>query len=78
MVVGHVDQVGVALAQVPQQDAEADVVRGQRSQVEGGATVQIQQGGVSPRSEKHLHHLGLPGDHSQVERTLENRTETRT
>lgn len=71
MVVRSVDQVGVAFSQVSQQEAEHAVVSGQRRQVKGAASVFVQQTGVGPRPQQHLHHLRLPGDHRQMERSLE-------
>lgn len=71
MVVRAVDQVGVAFPQVSQQGAERGVVPGQRCQVEGAAAVFVQQAGVGPRPQQHLHHLHLPGNDRQVERSLQ-------
>ena len=70
MVVRGVDKVGMAFSQVSQQGAECGVISGQRRQVEGAAAVLVRQAGVGPRPQQHLHHLDLPGDHRQVERSL--------
>lgn len=75
MVVRGVDQVGVAFSQVSQQGAERGGVSGQRRQVQRTAAVFVQQAGVGPRPQQHLHHLHLPGDHRQVERSLQGQQE---
>lgn len=61
----------MAFSQVSQQEAEHGVVSGQRSQVERGAAIFVQQTRVGPRPEQHFHHLHLSGDHRQVERSLQ-------
>lgn len=71
VVVRGVHQVGVAFSQVSQQGAECGVVSGQRCQVDGTTAIFVQQAGVGSRPQQHLHHLHLPGDHCQVERSLQ-------
>lgn len=75
MVVRGVDQVGVAFSQVSQQGAECSTVSSQCCQVEGTPAIFVQQAGVRPRPQQCLHHLHLPGDHRQVERSLQRRQE---
>lgn len=77
MVVGRVDQVSVPLPQVSQQGAQCGVVSGQSRQVEGTTAIFVQQAGVGPRPQQHLHHLHLPGDHGQVERRLQRQQEVK-
>lgn len=70
MIVEAVDHVGVAFSQVGQQEAEHGAVTGQRCQVDGTAAIFVQQTGVDPRPQEHLHHLRLAGDHGEVQRRL--------
>lgn len=71
MVVRGVHQVAVAFSQVSQQGAERGVISGQRCQVQRAAAIFVHQAGVGPRPQQHLHHLDLPGDHRQVEGSLQ-------
>lgn len=75
MVVRGVDQVGVVFSQVSQQGAECGGVSGQCCQVDGAPAIVVQQAGVGPCPQQHLHHLHLPGDDRQVERSLQRRQE---
>lgn len=75
VVIGGVHQVGVVFSQVSQQWAERGVVSGQRCQVDGIPAIFVQQAGVGARPQQRLHRLHLPGDHGQVERSLQRRQE---
>ncbi len=77
MVVRGVDQVDMAFSQVSQQGAECGVVSGQCCQVKGTTAIFVQQAGVGPRPQQHLHHLHLPGDHRQVERSLQRQQQVK-
>ena len=71
MVVGHVDQVGVAFPQVSQEGAEQGLVGRQRGQVQRAAALQVPLAWVSPRPQQRLHQPHLTAQHRQVQRRLQ-------
>ena len=71
MVVGRVNQVGVALPQVGQQGAEQGVVSGCRGQVQRAAALQVGPGRVGPAPQQSLHQPHLTTQHRQVQRRLQ-------
>lgn len=75
MEIRGVDDVAVLLSQVSQQRPQRGVVPGKNRQVDGAAAIFVQEAGVSPGPQQHLHHLHLPGDHGQVERSLQEEEE---